>query len=342
MRFGSLAYFALALAAGAARASADDSTPLQISQAPGPVAKAIQARVGDGVVEEIDRDTDGGEVSYDVTYSTKSGDEKGFNVGWDGALLSTEINLPDAPPAVQKTIHDMAAGWQLDELDQNTDGTFDVSVENGAHQRDFDVAGDGTLMSESLSWNEMPLPVQKTIEGQAAGWKLGSIDKNLDDLAVTYDVEATRNGQTKGFTVGEDGTLMSIDVALSEVPAAAAAAIQRAAGSATVASIDHNFDPTGDSFDVVAAYSSGRTFSFSVGIDGTEQSMEVLLAETPPAVRSTIQQEIGEGRIVRIDKILATTGKAKGTPYDVEGWKDGKPFNFSVGERGKFQGVDVE
>jgi hypothetical protein len=55
-------------------------------------------------------------------------------------------------------------------------------------------------------------------------------------------------------------------------------------------------------------------------------------------VQKTIREKIGTGKILRIDKSFER--RSKTLPYEVEGMKNGKPFNFSVGAAGKFLGMD--
>jgi hypothetical protein len=65
----------------------------------------------------------------------------------------------------------------------------------------------------------------------------------------------------------------------------------------------------------------------------------VNLKQVPLPARATITQTIGNGRILRVDHILV--GKEdKVLPYSVEGRKDGKSFDFSVGPKGRFLGMD--
>jgi len=55
-------------------------------------------------------------------------------------------------------------------------------------------------------------------------------------------------------------------------------------------------------------------------------------------VRKTIKEQIGDGTRLRIDRSFA---EAKGVmPYEVQGRKNGKPFDFSIGPRGRFLGMD--
>jgi hypothetical protein len=106
-----------------------------------------------------------------------------------------------------------------------------------------------------------------------------------------------------------------------------------------VKSIDENFDDDGPSYDVEAETKDGVTNSFTVGAGGELRSVEVTLDQIPPAPRKTIQDQIGAGKIIRIDKSLIEK-RGKVFPYQVEGRKDGKPVDFSVGPKGRFLGLD--
>jgi uncharacterized membrane protein YkoI len=317
----------------------NDSKPVTLQQAPPAVQKTIALQTGSGSVEEIDQSLEDGVVTYDVTYLDKQGEDRGFSVRDSGALLSVEQSLTDVSPAVQKTIQTQAAGWELDGIDKNMDGTFDVKVINSGTERSFTVADDGTLLSEQVALADTPPAVQQIINAHLNGWQLDGIDRNTDDGQITYDVEVTNATRDKTFTLAEDGTLMSTEVTLDEVPVVPRATILRVVATGHVTSIDENVDPAGDTFDVLAEAPDGSTKSFTVGIYGAERSEQVTLAQTPPKAAATIRLTVGAGRILRIDHSLVEK-KLGVFPYQVMAWKDGKPLNFSVGPGGRFLGVD--
>lgn len=76
----------------------------------------------------------------------------------------------------------------------------------------------------------------------------------------------------------------------------------------------------------------------AVAVCAADAVKSVALSETPPA-RKTIREQIGGGKILRIDRSLFEK-QAGVLPYEVEGRKDGRPFDFSVGPHGKFLGMD--
>jgi Tfp pilus assembly protein PilV len=339
IRSGTIAAFILIAATAASVLAAADSVTVTLAQTPAAVQRTIQANIGDGTLEEIDQTTGVTGASYDVDYTAKNGTEGGFTVTDTGALDSVEITLDQAPAAVQKTIRTDAAGCELESIDKDSDGTFDVDILRAGKEQSFNVADDGTIESMSVEFQDTPSAVQTAIESQLAGWQVSEIDKSLDEFPATYDIQLARGGQEKGITIASDGTLVSMEIPVTSATAPAQATINRIAGAGRVTSIEQNIDPDGVTFDVEAVSPGGGLLSFSVGPGGEEQSEEVSLAGVPGPARATITQTLGQGRIIRIDRSLVEkTGKV--LPYEVTAQKDGKPFDFSVGPKGKFLGMD--
>jgi uncharacterized membrane protein YkoI len=256
---------------------------------------------------------------------------------------SKTVLLSETPAAVQKTINAQLGDGKLGSIDKTVDGedtTYDIELTTkGGQERDFTVDEDGTLLSVGVTLSETPAAVQKVINLRVGTGKLENIDKAFDDGEVSYDVEmTTKDGQERDFTVDEDGTLLSMGVTLSETPAAVQKAIQMQMREGKLKSIDKMFDDDGITYDVEITTMDGREKEFNVAANGKLASMKVTLGEVPPAVRKTIRGKIGGGKILRIDKSFVEN---KGVlPYEVQGRKDGKPFDFSVGPKGRFLGME--
>jgi uncharacterized membrane protein YkoI len=318
-----------------------DGLPVPLSQTPPAVEKTIAAQIGSGKLGEIDRSEEREGTTFDVDFTTSAGEAREFCVAADGTLLSTGVTLAETPAAVQKTIQTEAAGSALESIDRNIEesgDTYDVDTTKNGRTQSFTVDDDGTLLSLGVTLEETPAAVQKAVQAQAAGGPVRSIDKNVDDTEITYDVETASAGVAKDFTLDEDGAMVSAEVALAGTPPPVQAAIAKQTAGGTVKSIDANFDPDGTTYDVEAVMKDGAMNSFTVGAGGELRSVEVSLAQVPPAPRKTIQDQIGTGKIIWIDRSLVPR-KGK-FPYEVEGCKGGKPFDFSVGPKGKFLGLD--
>jgi hypothetical protein len=343
MRLGRLLLAFSLFSTARACLAADDSTPVPLTQTPPAVQKVIAARIAGGTIEGIDASREDGGIVYDIDFASSTGAEGGFSVAADGTMLSVEVPLSATPPAVQKTIQTQAAGWQLEGIDKSLepdDTSYDVEASKGAATQNFTVDDDGTLLSIALPLDQVPATIASAIQAQARGAHIVSIDKNLDDTDPNYDVEVDAGGVTRSFALASDATLLTSEVALAETSAPVQSTITSHARVAEIKSIDENFDPdNGNSFDVTTAPANGVNRSFTVGADGTLLSVEVTLDSIPPKPRNTIQNQIGAGKIIRIDQALVE--KTSGVlPYQVEGRKDGKPFDFSVGPKGRFLGMD--
>lgn len=258
------------------------------------------------------------------------------------ALADEPVALSDAPAAVQKTIQGQAADGKMGDITKRTedlDTVYDVDLTaKDGSERDFTVAQDGTLLSVEVLLAETPATVQQTIKAELNMGSLDSIDKNLDDSDVTYDIEGTgRDGKEIDFTVDEDGTISSRQVALNDTPDAVQKIIANERNGGEVETIDENFDDDGTNFDVTVT-SDGSESGFNVTADGTITSKEISLDEVPAPARATIQNRIGDGTILRVDKSFERRDNV--LPFEVESRKDGKPFDFSVAPRGRFLGMD--
>jgi len=252
------------------------------------------------------------------------------------------VSLSSIPTAVQKTIQAQVGGGQMGDITKETDDgdtIYDVDLTaKGGSDRDFSVAQDGTLLSIEVELEETPAAVRKTIQAELNGGSLNSIDKNLDDTDLSYDVSGTdKNGKETDFTVDDDGTLSSREVDLSQTPDAVQKTIAAQLNGGKVDTIDEESDDE-TNFDVTVATADGPKTSFTVAADGRLISKEVELAKVPPRARATMENRIGDGTILRVDKSFEKRNNA--FPFEVEGRKDGKPFDFFVAPRGRFLGMD--
>jgi uncharacterized membrane protein YkoI len=258
------------------------------------------------------------------------------------------VTFASLPAPVQNTITNQVADGRLGTIEQTNDSgqtNYDVTfTPKGGDERDFTVADDGTLLSLEMFYSELPAAVQKTIEVQANGWKLEGVDKNAAEAEVSYDVEVSTNSdagaQSRDFTVAEDGDLLSTSVLLTNTPAAVQATIKSQMANGSVESLDETFDPDdGNQFDVTVLTRGGGEKSFTVTEAGEMFSEDVALDKVSPGARKTIQEKVGNGRLLRIEKSLVE--KKDGVlPYHVECRKDGQEYDFSVGPRGRFLGTD--
>lgn len=252
-----------------------------------------------------------------------------------------KVTLANTPADIQSVIQTQTAGGIMGDItksadDEETVYDVDFTAKDGS-DRDFSVAQDGTLLNVELPLAETPAAVQKTIQAETSA--VDTIDKNLADADISYEVKGTGgDGKDKNFTVADDGTVLSREVALGDTPDAVQKTIATELSGGKVASIDENLDDEGTNFDVTVTSVSGADTSFNVTADGMLASRHIALGEVPRPVQRTIHEQLGDGTLLRVDKSFL---KRMGVlPFEIEARKNGKPFDFAVGPRGRFLGMD--
>ena len=164
------------------------------------------------------------------------------------------------------------------------------------------------------------------------------IDKNVSAADLTFDVLVSQKGHETSFRVDLEGELLSRELELPAAPLAVRMAITNEVPGGQVVSLDENFEPEVNSFDVEAVATNGVSHSFQLAEDGTLLSREVAWSEVFPPARRTIKLQLEDGKILRIDRW--TSKQVSGVyPYEVTGRKDGQDYNFLVGPFGRFLGL---
>lgn len=187
----------------------------------------------------------------------------------------------------------------------------------------------------------LPPAVQRTIRQQKGNGKLDSIEKDTDGGVVIYDVEVTRGGRSRSFTVDESGKLLDVEVFLDELPPAVRRTIQTVAGSNTVEEIDKSVEDGDTTYDVEVTLGD-KTRSFTIGASGRLIDAEIFMQELPAAVQAAIQKEAGsdkpqeirkcvDGDEVTYDVELAGNGHMRTLSFDPDGqlWYDEQDVNLS-------------
>ena len=257
------------------------------------------------------------------------------------AAATKSVSLSQVPAVVKKAIESRSAGAKITDIERDDDGgvSFTVSYNaKGGQERDFTVSEDGTLLNVEVRLDETPVSVQRTIKIQVGEGTIENIEKSFEEDEITYDVDMKRkDGTERSFSVALDGKLQAMQVALEETPAAVRRTIEASLGNAKLEDIYHIFEK-GETSYYVEVRRDGKLRDFSVGENGKLQSVQVFLSEIPAEVQSAINEKIGNGKLLRVDKSFEPSHGV--LPYEIEARKDGRPFNFSVGPKGRFLGMD--
>jgi uncharacterized membrane protein YkoI len=132
-------------------------------------------------------------------------------------------------------------------------------------------------------------------------------------------------------------TAMAAPVPFAQLPPAVQKGIATQLARAKLGEIDRD-DDNGEVTYTVEATVGGRDIDYTLDENGTLVSVEVTLADTPPAVQKTIQSQIGQGAVESIDKSFED-GKVS---YEVD-WKakDGAERSLTVLENGQLDSIEV-
>lgn len=251
------------------------------------------------------------------------------------------LSIHRLPTTVQKTVKEELGDSKLVQIEQDQeDGeiTYTVTRKVKDEDRYFTIAADGSLSAVEVALDETPPPVQNTIKGQLRDGTLDSIEKTFEGNAINFEVETTtKSGADRSFTVALDGKLTSVQVTIEEIPAPARKTIDEHLGNGKLVDIFRLTEGNEISYDAEVDH-DGKVRDVIVSPAGKLESIQVLLAEIPAEAQKTIKEKIGAGKLVRIDQSF--TPRHGVLPFEIEARKDGKPFNFSVGPRGRFLGMD--
>jgi len=252
------------------------------------------------------------------------------------------IPLDKAPPAVQKQIKSQVGGATLDEIEREEDnGEISYSVsftrKNG-EDSSLTVGEDGSLLGVEVQLKELPAAIQQTIKVQLGSGTLDSIEKTFDEGEVSYDVSFTRkDGVERSFSLDAKGALTSVQLGLEEVTAPVRKTIEEHSTQGKAGDI-HKLIEDGEISYSAELQRDGKTRELIVSTDGKAESLQKFLDEVPQPVRKTIQEKVGSGKILRIDKSFVRLQGVE--PFRVESRKDGKLFIFNVGPRGRYLGQE--
>jgi uncharacterized membrane protein YkoI len=97
------------------------SIEVTLPELPPSLQTAIKAQVGNDTLQSIDKTFDDGEITYDAAVTTPDGRERDFSLSDQGALVSREVAIADAPAAVQRTITQTLGTGKVIEIDQAFD-----------------------------------------------------------------------------------------------------------------------------------------------------------------------------------------------------------------------------
>src|SRR5205814_249576 len=125
-------------------------------------------------------------------------------------------------------------------------------------------------------------PVQQAIRLQVGRQGVDGIFKCIDDGEVTYEVEMTKAGKTRTFTLDTSGKLLEMQMFLEELPAVMQKALQREIRSGTCEEIYKTTEDDGVNYDATITR-DGKSHSLTFESKGSlvYEAEPVQFIETP-------------------------------------------------------------
>lgn len=259
-------------AAPAKKAAATKATDSKLAGLPAPVVATIYALQGNGKIGEVNREVEDGEELFEVEIS-HGAVTRTHTLDASGVQLGVEVFMRELIPAVQSTIKAEAAGGKVEYIGRSIEegkSVFDVEITRGGKKHSVTISSAGRLLSRQTSLAELPPNIQKAINAQLHGGRLGSVVRGTDSDGDPYFYAASIHvGRVRWFTLDEDGDLISEEekVALAQTPEPVQQTILKHLGTTEHVRISRVQEEGGVRFDLLAM-KQNSTVTFAVAPDG--------------------------------------------------------------------------
>ncbi len=242
-----------------------------LSELPQAVQTVMKSQSANGRLGKIERVIDDDETSYQTEVIQRR-QHRSLTVSGDGSSFSIEIDLKDAPAAVQKSIREHVGNGKIEEVDRtNDDGeiTYEVDFTKDGSERSLTVAPSGKLLEIVVALEETPAPVQKAIKALIGAGKVGEITKVFDDDGVKFEFETTKQGIARDYTLDDHGRTISAQLVLVEAPEPIQKAIRQKLGDAKLTRIDKLASADGKITYAIQGRQGQEELDFILKADGT-------------------------------------------------------------------------
>ncbi len=120
-----------------------------------------------------------------------------------------------------------------------------------------------------VKMKDLPPAVQRTVQEQSKGATVRGLSTEVEHGRTTYEVEMTVNGHGKDVSMDAAGTVIEVEeeVALDSIPAAARAAIEKAATGGKIAKVEKVTGGKEIAYEA-ALRKDGKRSEVRVGADG--------------------------------------------------------------------------
>ncbi len=128
-----------------------------------------------------------------------------------------KIPLDQVPQNVRDTLKQYAAESDVKSVkkgDEDGIKTYEFDIEQGAKKFEITISTKGKYLGreEDIALSDMPDPVQRVLNGKAAGAKISNCEKDTDeDGKITYEADIEKNGKTTTYTLNAAGRVLDTE-----------------------------------------------------------------------------------------------------------------------------------
>jgi uncharacterized protein YxeA len=203
------------VANGMPQAKQEEKDPiLKMSQVPQKVQQTVKIYASEAEVKKITMGDVDGTNAYEFEIE-KAGRKSEVAITPDGKVLSSEemIPLAEVPDAARQAINAKAAGGKVvstEKVFESGKTAFEAVIEKDGKQSIFSVAADGKTVGseEDVQLSDVPEAARKTINAKAAGGKIVSVKKVLEEGKTLFAAVIEKSGKQTEITVAPDGKVI--------------------------------------------------------------------------------------------------------------------------------------
>ncbi len=259
------------------------------------------------------------------------------------AALQEAVPIPrdplcGLPDEVQETIRLQVGNGKLtrltliDEGTDDADRVFDGEMIKAGVTRGFSVAEDGTPVLLQVFESELPEAVRTIVYRQVEKGKLGEITRMIEEGETNYTAEIALEGRTNTLSVAENGGSWSLDIDLTQIPAAVQKTVHLIWGQLQPTAASRKGEESEVFYELVAER-EGRRSSLSIAPDGRfiAREDELPLSMVPAPVQTAVKGKVGAGELLSLSKLSYAVA---GVFYEATARRDGEVLEFSLDASG--------
>ena len=195
----------------------EQDQPLKMSQVPAKVQEAIKKYASPTEIKQISKGDVDGTIAYEFQIE-KAGRKSEVSITPDGKFLTSEETVPlsELPEAARQAVNAQAAGGKvisMEKVVEHGETWFEAVLEKNGKQSEIAVSPDGRIVGSEtdIALADIPEAARKTITAKAAGGKVVSTKKSLEDGKTTFVAVIEKAGKQQQISVAPGGKIVETE-----------------------------------------------------------------------------------------------------------------------------------